>query len=150
MPAPLDFAARSNVPSQGDQKSKADRAIQDRNRPHAQEAPPTPTPPAVTRNRRAVPEPIATLPNLRGDVLCRRAATRKENDKNREPRPAEFPRAIDQSSTDESAPTGGDRTILARGHWDEICRATQNLLLRVQAARRQFPTVAKPVYLRAL
>src|SRR5262245_50131787 len=105
--------------------------------------------PVVTRSRRAVPTPIANLPDLRPDVRGRLAARRKENDRSREPRPAEFPRAIDRSSADELAPTICDHTILARRHRDEICRVTQNLPLRVRAAPRQFPTVAKRAYLRA-
>src|SRR5215211_1723486 len=91
----LNFAACSNVPSQPDRKNRAGPAIRDRNRPHAPEAPPIPTQPAATRNRRAVPGRIANLPSLRLGVLGRLAAMQKENDKNRESRPAEFPRAID-------------------------------------------------------
>src|SRR5258705_14022928 len=93
----LNFAACSNVPSHPDQKNKAGPAIRDRNRPHAPEAPPIPTQRVVTRNRRAVPGWIASLPDLRSDVAGRLAAMQKENDRNREPRPAEFPRAIDRS-----------------------------------------------------
>src|SRR4029077_20100189 len=92
----LNFAACSNVPSQPDRKNTAGPATQDRNRPHAPEALPIPTQPVATHNRRAVPGRIASLPDLRSDVPGRLAATQKENDRNREPRPAEFPRAIDR------------------------------------------------------
>src|SRR6476659_4365994 len=93
----LNFAACSNVPNQPDRKNRAGPAIQDRNRPHAPEAPPIPTQPVATHNRRAVPGWIASLPALPSDVPGRLAAMQKENGKNREPRPAEFPRAIDRS-----------------------------------------------------
>src|SRR5437762_11570179 len=92
----LNLAACSNVPSQPDRKNRAGPATRDRNRPHAPEAPPIPTQPVATRNRRAVPGRIASLPDLRPDVLRRLSATRKENDRNREAKPAEFPRAIDR------------------------------------------------------
>src|SRR5262249_48784735 len=93
----LDFVACSNVPSQLDRKNRADRAIRDRNRPHAPEAQPTPMQPVATRNRRAAPGRIASLPNLRRDVPGQRGAMRKENDRNPEWKPAESPRAIDRS-----------------------------------------------------
>src|SRR4029077_17993362 len=117
------------------------------NRPRPPDAPPTPTQRVVTRNRRAVPGWIASLPDLRSDVPGRLAAMQKENDRNREPRPAEFPRVINRSLADESAPPTCDHTILAPRHPDEICRAKQNLPLRARAAPHQFPTVAKAVYL---
>src|SRR4029077_19025828 len=92
-----DVAGCSNVPSQPDRKNRAGPAIRDRNRRHAPEAPPIPTQPMATRNRRAVPGWIASLPALRSDVLGRLAAMQKESDRNREPRPPEFPRVIDRS-----------------------------------------------------
>src|ERR1700751_593166 len=100
----LNFAVRSNVPSQLDRKNRAGPAIQGHNRPHAPEAPPTPTQPMATRNRRAVPGRIATLPALQSDLPCRLDARQKENDRNRESRPAEFQHATDPSSGDEFAP----------------------------------------------
>src|SRR5262249_56528405 len=101
-------------------------------RPAAREPPPIPMQPAATRNRRAVAKRIATLPDLRLDGPGRLAATQKENDRTREPKQAEFRRAIDRSSGDEFAPTICDHTILVRLHRDGIFRATQNLPLRVQ------------------
>src|SRR5437016_3534103 len=164
-------AGCSNVPSQPGRKNRAGRAIRDRSRPHAPEAPPIPMQPVATRNRRAVPGRIASPPALRPDVPGQLAATRKENDRNRESRPAEFPRAAGRSSVHEFARAVCDRTILVQ--WtrrprrveqqrpatrasplqlraDETYRATQNLPLRARAAPRQFPIVAKPVYLRGL
>src|SRR5215468_11235975 len=89
----LHFAVCSTFPIQLDLKNRAGRAIQDRNRPHAREAPPTPTRPEATHTRRVVPELIANRPDLQRDVQGRRAARRIENDKNRELKPAESPRA---------------------------------------------------------
>src|SRR5262249_52859653 len=91
------FAVCSTFPTQLDLKNRAGRAIQDRNRPHAPEAPPIPTRPEATRTRRVVSELIATRPDLQRDVPGRRAARRIENDKNREPKPAESPLAVDRS-----------------------------------------------------
>src|SRR5262245_1172229 len=91
----LDFAECSNAPSQPGRKNTTGRAIQDRNLSRAQEAPPIPTQPMATRNRRAVPGRIVSLRDLQPDVPGPLAARRKENDKNRELRPAEFQRVID-------------------------------------------------------
>ena len=63
---------------------------------YAPEAPPIPTTPGATRIHRVVPEPIAIPPNFQRGVPRPRAATRKENDKNREPRPAESLRVSDR------------------------------------------------------
>src|SRR5262245_53940341 len=93
----LGFLGCSNGPTQLDRKNKGDPAIQDRNRPHAPEAPPIPRQPMAARNRRAVPRRIASLPDLRPDVPRRLSATRKENDRNLEPKRAESRRAIDRS-----------------------------------------------------
>src|SRR5262245_59824279 len=144
-----DVVRRSNVPSQPDRKNRAGRAIRDHNRRRAPEAPPIPTQPVAARNRRAAPRRIASPRDLRLDVLGRLAARRAENDKNLESKPAESPLAAGRSLSDEFAPTTADHTILARRRRDEICRATQNLPLRVRAVPRQFPSVAKPMYLRA-
>src|ERR1051325_1095206 len=107
-----DVVGHSNAPIQRARKSIADPAIRDRTRQRAQEAPPIPTRPVATRNRRVVPGRIATLPDLQPDVPGPLAARQKENGRNRESRPAEFPHAIDRSLGDEFAPTICDRTIL--------------------------------------
>src|SRR5262249_42458144 len=88
-----DCAARLNVPSRHDQKNKACRAILDRNRRCARQAPLTPTPQAATRSRRVVLGLIVDPRVLRLDDHDRLAATRTETDKNPESRPAEFPLA---------------------------------------------------------
>jgi len=77
------FRGCSHVPNHSTRKQSRS-SHSDRNRLHAQEAPPIPTTPVATRNHRVVPEPIAILANFQHGVPCRRGATRKENDKNRE------------------------------------------------------------------
>src|SRR5690349_6485312 len=97
MLARLDFAGRSSVPIQRVRKNRAGPAIRDHNRSRAPAARPIPMRPVAIRNHQAVPEWIASLPNLPPDVLGRRAAKRKESDRIRELIPAESQLAADQS-----------------------------------------------------
>src|SRR5205823_983599 len=141
-------AVNSNVPSRRDPRNKVDQAIQDHNRRRGRSAPPTPKPPTATHIRRVALIRTAVPPGLRRADRNRLAAMQTKTDKNPESRPAEFPRAIDQSLAGEFGPAIVGRTIPVPLRSDEISRGEQNLRLRAQADQRRFLIAADREYFR--